>query len=98
MPRHSTPRPSFPLRLPRQPPAGRALSGAAGALYVLLFIAGARNERLALATLWFGLVYHLACISSNLDFTARYHAAPSAALSFAAGAVNPKDMNLVFKA
>jgi len=56
-------------------------------MYALLFIAGARNERLALATLWFGLVYHLACISSNLDFTARYHAAPSAALSFAAGAV-----------
>jgi peptidoglycan/LPS O-acetylase OafA/YrhL len=56
-------------------------------MYALLFIAGARNERLALATLWFGLVYHLACISSNLDFTARYHAAPSATLSFAAGAV-----------
>lgn|SRR5579871_1445535 len=55
-------------------------------MYGLLFIAAARSERLALATLWFGAVYHLACIFSDLDFTARYSAAPSAALSFAAGA------------
>jgi peptidoglycan/LPS O-acetylase OafA/YrhL len=56
-------------------------------MYGLLFIAAARSERLALATLWFGVVYHLACIGSDLDFTARYSAAPSAALSFASGAV-----------
>src|SRR5579863_9187617 len=56
-------------------------------MYGLLFIAAARSERLAVATLWFGVVYHLACIGSDLDFTARYSAAPSAALSFAAGAV-----------
>jgi peptidoglycan/LPS O-acetylase OafA/YrhL len=56
-------------------------------MYILLFIAAARSEKLALATLWFGVVYHLACIGSDLDFTARYSAAPSAALSFAAGAV-----------
>src|SRR5437879_2082599 len=56
-------------------------------MYALLFIVAARNEKLALATLWFGVVYHLACIGTDLGFGARYFAAPSAALSFGAGAV-----------
>jgi peptidoglycan/LPS O-acetylase OafA/YrhL len=56
-------------------------------MYALLFIAAARNERLALATLWLGVVYHLACIGSGLGFGARYFAAPSATFSFAAGAL-----------
>jgi peptidoglycan/LPS O-acetylase OafA/YrhL len=56
-------------------------------MYALLFIVAARNEKLALATLWLGVVYHLACISSDLNFGARYFAAPSATLSFGAGAL-----------
>ena len=56
-------------------------------MYALLFIAAARSEKLAIATLWFGVIYHLACMYGELGFGARYTAAPSAALSFAAGAV-----------
>ena len=56
-------------------------------MYALLFIAAARSERLALTVLWLGVVYHLACIHDGLGFGARYSAAPSAILAFAAGAV-----------
>ena len=56
-------------------------------MYALLFIVAARNESSAIATLWFGLIYHLACFYGDLGFAARYFAAPSATLSFAAGAL-----------
>src|SRR5262249_38677695 len=56
-------------------------------MYALLFIVAARNERYALATFWIGLVYHLACINSELGFASGYFAAPSASLSFSAGAL-----------
>jgi peptidoglycan/LPS O-acetylase OafA/YrhL len=56
-------------------------------MYALLFIVAARNESSAWATLWIGLIYHLACIHGDLGFGARYFAAPSATLCFAAGAL-----------
>jgi peptidoglycan/LPS O-acetylase OafA/YrhL len=56
-------------------------------MYALLFVVTARSEKGAIATLWVGVVYHLACIHSELSFGARYFAAPSATLSFAAGAL-----------
>jgi peptidoglycan/LPS O-acetylase OafA/YrhL len=56
-------------------------------MYALLFIVTARSEKGAIATLWVGVIYHLACIHGDLNFGARYFAAPSATLSFAAGAL-----------
>src|SRR5215470_13926890 len=56
-------------------------------MYALLFIVAARNEGSAIATLWIGFLYHLACFYGDLGFGARYFAAPSATLSFAAGAL-----------
>ncbi len=55
-------------------------------MYGLLFVAAARSERLAVTALWIGVLYHLACIHNELGFGARYSAAPSAILSFTAGA------------
>jgi peptidoglycan/LPS O-acetylase OafA/YrhL len=54
-------------------------------MYVLLFFVASRNESSALATLWIGGIYHLACIYGGLGFGARYFVASSATLSFAAG-------------
>jgi peptidoglycan/LPS O-acetylase OafA/YrhL len=53
----------------------------------LLFVVAARNESWAIATLWIGLLYHLACIYGGLGFGSRYFAAPSATLCFSAGAL-----------
>ena len=54
-------------------------------MYALLFFVASRNETSALATLWIGGIYHLACIDAGLNFGARYFLAASATLSFAAG-------------
>jgi peptidoglycan/LPS O-acetylase OafA/YrhL len=56
-------------------------------MYALLFIVAARSEGAALATLWIGILYHLACLGGDLGFGARYFAAPAATLCFAAGAL-----------
>jgi peptidoglycan/LPS O-acetylase OafA/YrhL len=56
-------------------------------MYALLFMVAARNESWALASLWIGLIYHLACIYGGLGFGSRYFAAPAATLCFSSGAL-----------
>ncbi len=56
-------------------------------MYLLLFLFIARHERLALLALAAGAFYHLACLSDDAGFGARYFTAPAAMLSFSIGAL-----------
>src|SRR5262245_22129140 len=56
-------------------------------MYVLLFLVIARGERIALAALVFGLLYHGICLYFDLGFDARYFFPPSAIFSFSLGAL-----------
>ena len=56
-------------------------------MYVLLWFVIARREAFAAAALGVGIVYHLACLDAGYGLGARYFNAPSALLSFSAGAL-----------
>jgi peptidoglycan/LPS O-acetylase OafA/YrhL len=56
-------------------------------MYVLLWLVIARREAFAAAALGVGIVYHLVCLEAGYGVSARYFSAPSALLSFAAGAL-----------
>jgi peptidoglycan/LPS O-acetylase OafA/YrhL len=56
-------------------------------MYVLLWLVVARREAYAAAAVGVGIVYHLVCLDAGLGLGARYFNAPSALLSFAAGAL-----------
>ncbi len=56
-------------------------------MYVLLWLVIARREAFAAAAVGVGIVYHLACLDAGYGLGARYFNAPSALLSFAAGAL-----------
>jgi len=56
-------------------------------MYVLLWLVIARREAFAAAALGIGIVYHVACLDAGYGLGARYFNAPSALLSFAAGAL-----------
>ncbi len=56
-------------------------------MYVLLWLVIARREAFAAAAVGIGIVYHLACLDAGYGLGARYFNAPSALLSFAAGAL-----------
>jgi peptidoglycan/LPS O-acetylase OafA/YrhL len=56
-------------------------------MYFLLWLVVARREAFAAAAVGVGIVYHLACLDAGLGLGARYFNAPSALLSFSAGAL-----------
>ncbi len=56
-------------------------------MYLLLWLVIARREAFAAAAIGVGIVYHLACLDAGYGLGARYFNAPSAVLSFAAGAL-----------
>jgi peptidoglycan/LPS O-acetylase OafA/YrhL len=56
-------------------------------MYMLLWLVVARREIYAAMALGLGIVYHLACFNAGFDWDVRYFTAPSAVLSFSAGAL-----------